>query len=276
MTFRSCCSKMILLYNLGSSVNDSPVNRFDFVFLLRLRDIDKQSSLAKLIVTQHGKLRSEDTDKIKDILEGKTNHKVLLLLDGYDEYNPGTNKDIDRAIEDSIGNCFLILTSRPDPPSGKEHYVKREIRNKMDAEVMIEGFNEENIHKCSVQYLGSEDSAFRMISQAKEVGIYDLLKIPIVLLMTCVIYFELKTLPKTMTKIYNKIFEMMIDRTALKRFEPGWYADAKEHLDVLLCALGELSWNALQNDVQQLLLKKVKQTLKYFALSIYSNGSNLN
>ena len=243
--------------NLGASTSDNPVNRFDFVFFLRLRYIDKSSTLEQLIVAQHGKLKPEDTANIAAILEGKTNHRVLLLLDGYDEYKPGTNKDIDGAIEHSIGNCFLILTSRPDLPSGKEHYVSREIRNKMDGELIIEGFSDENIRNCSLQYLESQDMTVKMISEAKNVGIYDLLKIPIVLLMICVVYFKERSLPKTKTKIYGKIFEMMIDRTALKRFDPGWYADAKEHLDVLLCALGELSWNALQNDVQQLLLKKV-------------------
>ena len=256
--------KVILpfLLNPGSSTSDNPVNKFDFVFLLRLRYVDKLSSLARLIITQHKKLTPGDTANVDAILEGNTNHRVLLLLDGYDEYKPGTNKDIDRAIEHSIGNCFLILTSRPDPPSGNEHYVSREIRDKMDGEVIIKGFDEENIANCSVQYLESEDSAVTMIHQAKEVGIYDLLKIPIVLLMTCVIYFEHKALPKTMTKIYSNIFEMIIDRTALKKFKPGLYADVKEYLDVLLCALGELSWNALQNDVQQLLLKKVMWNTK--------------
>ena len=217
--------------------------------------------MAKLIVAQHGKLKSEDTAKVDAILEGKTGHRVLLLLDGYDEYKPGTNPEIDRVIEHSIGNCFLILTSRPDLPSSNGHYISQKIRNKMDAEVIIEGFNEENIMKCSVKYLENEESAVTMISQAKEVGIYDLLKIPIVLLMTCVIYFEHKTLPKTKTKIYSQIFEMIIDRTALKTFKPGLYADVKEYLDDLLSALGELSWKRLQSNVQQLLLKKVRQTI---------------
>ena len=248
------------MYNLGSSDSDNPVNRFDFVFLIRLCYTDKLSSLAKLIVDQHGKLRPEDTAKIAAILQGKTNHRVLLLFDGYDEYKPGTNAEIDRAIEYSVGNCFLILTSHPDRPSSNDQFLSQEIRAKMDGEVTIEGFNEENISKCSVQYFENENSAVEMISQAKEVGIYDLLKIPIVLLMTCVIYSEHKSLPKTMTHIYGKIFEMVIDRTALKCFQPRLYADVKEYLDVLLCALGELSWNALQNDVQQLLLRKVKST----------------
>ena len=203
------------------------------------------------------------------ILKGKSNHRVLLLLDGYDEYKPGTNNDIDRAIEHSIGNCFLVLTSRPDLPSGKEHYVRRQIRNKMDVEVIIEGFNEENITKCSVQYLEDEENAVSMISQAKEVGIYDLLKIPIVLLMVCVIYFEHKSLPKTKTKIYSQIFEMIIDRTALKTFKPGLYANVKEYLDISLCALGELSWKVLQNDVGQLLLKKVTYIVLIFFWNIH-------
>ena len=242
---------------LGTSDSGNPVNKFDFLFLVRLRYADKQSSLAKLIVAQHGKLRSEDTPKVKAILEGKTNHRVLLILDGYDEYKPGTNVEIDRAIEYSIGNCFLILTSRPDLPSNKELYLSNNIRQKMDGEITIEGFSDENIKKCCLQYLESEEEAAKMIKQSKEIGIYELLKIPIVLLMLCVIYFEHKSLPKTVTRIYKKIFEMIIDRTALKAFEPGLYADVKEYLDVLLCALGELSWNALQTDVQQLLLKKV-------------------
>ena len=235
------------------------MNKFDFLFLLRLRYADKQSSLAKLIVAQHGKLRPEDIAKVKAILEGKNNHRVLLILDGYDEYKPGSNVEIDRAIEHSIGNCFLILTSRPDPPSSKKHYLSNNIRKKMDGEVIIQGFDDENINKCCLQYLGSKQKASKMINQARKIGIYDLLKIPIILLMTCVIYFEHQSLPKTMTKIYKQIFEMIIDRTAVKTFQPGLCSDINDCLEELLCALGELSWKALQDDVRQLLLNKVIQ-----------------
>ena len=237
------------------------MNKFDFVFLIRLCYVDKESSLAKLIVAQHGKLKSKDIARIESILEGETNHRVLLLLDGYDEYKPGTNAEIDRAIEHSVGNCFLILTSRPDLPSNKEQYLSNNIKNKMDGEVTIEGFNDENVRKCSVQYLDNEEEATKMINQAKEIGIYELLKVPIVLLMICVIYFEHKCLPRTMTRIYKKIFGMIIDRTAIKDFKPELYDEVKKHLDVLLYDLGELSWNALQKNVRQLLIRKVGKIL---------------
>ena len=131
----------------------------------------------------------------------------------------------------------------------------------MDGEVTIDGFNDENIKNCSVQYLGSKKKSSKMISQAKKVGIYDLCKVPVILLMTCVIYIEHQSLPNSKTEMYRQIFEIFIDRTAIKTFESGYYADLKDCLDKILAALGELSWKALQNDIQQLLLKKVIQLL---------------
>ena len=117
----------------------------------------------------------------------------------------------------------------------------------MDGEVIIEGFSPEAIVKCSTQYLfDSEERSNAMLEQAKRTGIYDLLRVPIILLMICVVFSEHDSLPRTRTKIYNKVFEMTIDRTTMKTF-PNKHVD-KEWLDPLY-ALGELSWKALQNDV---------------------------
>ena len=229
------------------------MNRFDFVFLLRLRYADKTSSLAELIVKQHEKLEQDDIRHIKTILKGKAKHRVLLILDGYDEYKPGTNKEIDRAIEATIGKCFLILTSRPDLPSKEGEYVSKEIRDRMDGEVIIEGFSEETIQKCSIQFLESEEDSKVMLQQAADSGIDILLKVPIVLLMVCVLFSEHTSLPKTRSKIVKQIYELTIERTILKHFT----SDIRELLDDLLFSLGELAWKALQTDVQQLLLQKV-------------------
>ena len=109
-------SPLLRIFTLGSATSNI-LNRFDFLFLLRLRYANKTSTLAELIVSQHESLDKDDIKHIEAILKGKTNHRVLLIMDGYDEYKPGANKDIDKAIESSIGNCFLILTSRPDLPS---------------------------------------------------------------------------------------------------------------------------------------------------------------
>ena len=93
-----------------------------------------------MIIAEHEQLSDSDTNLLKSVLNGQTNHKVLLLLDGYDEYTPGTNSDIDKAIQSGIRKSFLILTSRPEHDSKVEDmkFVPRDIRNKMDGEVIIE------------------------------------------------------------------------------------------------------------------------------------------
>ena len=84
-----------------------------------------------------------------------------------------------------------------------------------------------------------------------------LLHVPIILLMTCVLFEERQSLPKTKTSIVGQIFELTIDRTVLKSFSPGMYADVNEFMDDLLFALGEIAWDSLNKNEKQLLLNKV-------------------
>ena len=207
--------------------------------------------MTEIIRKQHGGLKQVTDAYIQSILEGETNHRVLLMLDGYDEYKPGTNDDVDSAIESTIGNCFLILTSRPGD------YLSKSIRDQMDGEIVIEGFSKENIRECSKKYLDSREKSEEMLEQAKATGLYALLHIPIILVMAVVVFVEKKSLPKTKTEIYKTIFQLVIDRTTLKTF--GRKSAAISKLEDLLYMLGEFSWNALQDDVQQLLVKKVRK-----------------
>ena len=62
-----------------------------------------------IIRKQHGRLKGCTDKYIECIIEGDTRHRVLVMLDGYNEYSLGTSRDIDEAIEDGIGNCFVIL-----------------------------------------------------------------------------------------------------------------------------------------------------------------------
>ena len=129
----------------------------------------------------------------------------------------------------------------------------------MDGEVIIEGFNEENIKTCSALYLESNEKSAVMLKEAAESGIDVLLKVPIILLMVCVLFSEYTSLSKTRTEIVGQIFELTTSRTILKHFE----ADMMDVLDDLLFSLGELSWEALQRDVQQLLLQKANILVGY-------------
>ena len=216
--------------------------------------MDKTSSLTQIIKSQHN-LRKVSTEHIESILEGETNHKVLLLLDGYDEYRRGTNSDIDNAIENKIGNCFLILTSRPGNDSGDKMFVSKKVRNRMDGEIVIEGFSPENIKKCSIQYLPSEENSLMFLTQAGETELSALLHVPIILLMSCTVFISNMSLPHSETKLYGDIFDLIMDRTTLKTF--GCKSKDIPNIEQWLSILGKLSWEALQNDTRQLLLNKV-------------------
>ena len=54
-------------------------------------------------------------------------------------------------------------------------------------------------------FLGNDRLRREMLQQAKNVGIYDLLNVPIVMLMVCTVFFENKSLPKTRTGIVGTI-----------------------------------------------------------------------
>ena len=107
----------------------SELRQFDFVFLIALKNVHKNIPLEEIILQQHGRMRSMGVSKeqIKSFIQNK---KVLILLDGYDEYGKGTNTDIDNAITDSLGRCFLIVTSRPGD------YMKKPDRDQMDRELL--------------------------------------------------------------------------------------------------------------------------------------------
>ena len=170
---------------------------------------------------------------------------MLLLFDGYDEYKPGTNQDIDEAIESTIGDCLLILTSRPEN-------IDEDLTDRMNGVITIEGFDDSSINECGSMFLGNDRKRGEMLQQAKNVGIYDLLNVPIVMLMACTVFFEKKSLPKTRTEIVGTIFRLAMDRSTLKTF--GTRSEEVRELDNLLYILGEISWSCLQKNVQQLLI----------------------
>ena len=61
-----------------------------------------------------------------------------------------------------------------------------------------------------------------------------LLRVPIVLLMICVIFEERNSLLKTRTETMRQIIELTIDRTTLKSFSEGMYEDIKGFQGTLL------------------------------------------
>ncbi len=238
------------------------IGQFGFVFLISLRHVEKDEQLESIIMNQHGRLEVQGVtmSEIKSIIKGKTGQSILLLLDGYDEYTPGSSKDIDNILLHGKDNCLIILSSRPGD------YLKL-IKHQMDEEVTISGFSYENIIKCAEQYLGDDQSCQEFLTQAEQASIHDceyqynmeyykgLLHIPIILLMACTVFSENKSLPSSKTGLFKQVILMCVSRTTLKTM--GKTTSQVENLHELMAKLGKLAWEALNRDNKQLLIYKV-------------------
>ncbi len=90
------------------------------------------------------------------------------------------------------------------------------------------------------------------MEQAENSGITELLSIPIVVVLSCSLYKENKSLPKR-TELIEKIIFETIDKSLKK----SGIEFPSEQIEACLAMLGKLSWESLLKQTQQLLIKKV-------------------
>ena len=185
---------------------------FDFVFLIQLKYIDSNDPLEKIIIQQHGLEEANATQaEIRYILDNPEK-KSLLIFDGYDEYRAYTNADIDEKITGRKGNPFVLITSRPDR-------VNKKFKHKME-EIQLRGLNMAGVKECSQRYLDRHEGfekSNKFQKKAKDQGISDLLKVPILLLMLCVLFVETGSLPTSKTDIIQELINIYITRAGGER-----------------------------------------------------------
>ena len=131
----------------------------DFIFHVSLSKVENDNDLENIIVQQHKGLKGNGVQpaEIKAILQNRGKMKVVIILDGHDEYQPGTNSDIDYFIKkEYLRNCGIVLSSR-------ETDRLPEIREYMDTEVEITGFDEDGVKEYATRYLESEQKCHQLL-----------------------------------------------------------------------------------------------------------------
>ena len=227
------------------------LKRFDFIFHISLKNVHPVQPIENIIIEQHRGLSGNDVQpgEIKNIIEGNANNNVLVILDGHDEYKNGTNAYIDKTItKEHLRNCCVILTSREtkDLPA---------IREYIDIEAEITGFDPERAEEYVTKYLGSQEKCDELMHVARESKImhfdhdseelvnenFGILRIPILLHMICVLFLRRVSLPSTKTGILSTIVRRCPDWDEIRRTGRRTEKDIED----ALCRLGKLALEKL-------------------------------
>ena len=228
-------------YSEDDSLADTLQNRFGYIFHVPLKHVNSDISLEQLMLQEHDLENKNITpEEIKTIISSS---RCLLIFDGYDEYRKGTNVAIDAAVSGKRQNAFVLITSRPD-------YMEMSDKRKLDGEIQNNGLSKDSIEECTQRYIEDKTKTRDLLAKAMKQGLFGLLKVPILLLMMCVLYLQDETLPAKKGQIVKAIMDMYIRRAIERGVD---FEDTTQ----LLSDLGELSHKASQRDTHQLLIRKV-------------------
>ena len=246
------------------------LKKFDFVFHIALKHMKKDcGSIEDIIIAQHSRLKAKKIKpaEIRSILEGDTG-KVLLLIDKHDEYKTGYNSDIDEAIrKESLGDIWMILTSR-------ESEQLYDVKQYIDAEVEIQGFNETSVKDYVFRYMDDDRKAIKLLKQLEATGILfyrGILNVPMLLNMVCSLFEGTNsTLPRTKVRLLGCIVQKCVNREAIRSEDKKTITKPQEffnieawptHISEAFLKLGELAWEKLNEPGKNLIFEKVRKLI---------------
>lgn len=219
------------------------LEKFDLLLMIPLRNVCHSKTFRNMLI--EAKLFPAEDQKLVDallryILEHKD--KVLLVLDGFDEYNAGEETPVVSRVwmGDELRDCFVILTTRPI----REDDVKRY----SSAQFQIKGFDQAQIKEFSMKFLEDEQEVQKFLDYIKIHKLKEISEIPLLLLMLCLVWKEKdrEGLPEAKVHLYSDFIQTLLNHMAAK--------DADEEVKSIkgysgdLEQVGELAFNALLNN----------------------------
>ena len=165
--------------------------------------------------------------------------KVLLILDGYDEYVYSSKNEspVFKIWKKSqLRDCCVVITSRE---------MKAEtLRNFSDAQFKIDGFNDQRQEEFARRFLKDDEDVGAFLEYLEEHDLRELAQIPLLMLMLCLLWTKTKReeLPKERADIFAQFVKTLFDH--LREKHSAESVVVKDYSDELY-ALGRLAFEAL-------------------------------
>ena len=238
--------------------NKEILTKFAVVLLIKLRDVCNTQDFCAML--QKAELLSAGDPMVFSKLYDYilcNEEKVLLILDGFDEYSAETSSPVHQIWKGSqLRNCTLLVTTRPRK--------KDELRPGSHAQFEVNGFDQWQVETFALKFLRDQTKVDEFIDFLNERYLWDLAEIPLLLLML-VLSWEVSDYQGPSTSranLYKSFCQTLFDHVIAKTSDET-FRSMDEYREEL-AKLGELAWQALLNDCLYFKLSNLPEDIRLF------------
>ena len=246
------CVKLAYDWAHGNIPSECSFPKFEFVFLLKCRDIDGDimESISEQLLPRDMEMSVE---KLWHLMKDIRNQErlMLIILDGLDELPEKSRHHVDELLNRRIlAFCYVLATTR------QERGI--EVRKSgvvFDIHLEIKGYTESDSIAYVRRHFETIDQSpkgEKLIEEMQQNTFLNALRHnPLNLLLLCVVYEDYEgKLPTSRTELYQVIVRCLLRRYCAKR---NWSAPEDDSVlekmfEKEILALGELAWLCLLSD----------------------------
>ncbi|CAH3117385.1 unnamed protein product, partial [Pocillopora meandrina] len=220
------------------------LEKFNLLLLIRLRDVCGISDLCTMLKTAE-LLSADNPMAVNNLCEyvRQNQEKVLLILDGYDEYSGGKSSLIHQIWRGSqLRDCCVMITTRP---------VKEdELRVPSHAQFELNGFDSwEQKKQFANKILPDEEDVEGLLEYLGKHDLEEMAEIPLLLLMLCLLWKKKKPqLPTSRAEVYVEFIQTLLDHMAIKDSDNVATDKSIDEYQEELSKIGKLAFDALLED----------------------------
>ena len=245
------CLKLAYDWAHGNIPSECSFPKFEFVFLLKCRDIDGDimESISEQLLPRD---MEKSVEKLLHLMKDIRNQErlMLIILDGLDEVPEESRHHVDELLHRRVlPFCYVLATTRQE----KGIEVRKNVVFNIHLE--IKGYTESD----SIAYVrrhfkttGQSPKGERLIEEMQQnTFLHALRSNPLNLLLLCVVYEDYEgKLPSSRTDLYQVIVQCLLRRYCAKRnlLAPEDDIILEKIFEKEILALGQLAWLCLLSD----------------------------
>ena len=215
------------------------LKKFDLLLMIPLRNVCDSETFHDML--KAAKVFPVEDQRLTDSLHSyilQHKDKVLLVLDGFDEYVTGTPTPVLDIWEgNALRECIVVLTTRPIRGD--------EVKRSSDVQFQIKGFDTAQIKEFAMKFLENQQEVEVFLNYIKRHKLEEIAEIPLLLLMLCLVWKEKdqEGLPESRVYLYSDFIQALCNHMAAK--DGDGTVNNIEHYNAELIQVGQLAFNAL-------------------------------